>query len=266
MTTPTAKSKKPSKEFLTALKDLKLIWDAGRIYFHIPELKERTRIKLQKQDDLVELGRKEGLSPKFVYHELRKEESNCLICNKQIVGRNHKFLCPECNDREQRQEHKESSEQKKKALTPIERYVDKIRIDDETPEYQSTFKQVKEHQNERHARHVASIFGAIEKLTPSTKPANMTNKEWQREKQRNNLREEEQGVKSWAQIERNHKFEWKNSPWWIMDHTLKDIGCRCSADELRAGECCKTCKVLIKVHEYLLDKFKDASQGRSTII
>jgi hypothetical protein len=75
MTTPTAKSKKPSKEFLTALKDLNLIWDAGRIYFHIPKLKERTRIKLQKQDDLVELGRKEGLSPKFVYHELRKEES-----------------------------------------------------------------------------------------------------------------------------------------------------------------------------------------------
>jgi hypothetical protein len=71
MTTPTAKSKKPSKEFLAALKDLKLIWDAGRIYFHMPELKERTRIKLQKQDDLVELGRKEGLSPKFVYHELR---------------------------------------------------------------------------------------------------------------------------------------------------------------------------------------------------
>ena len=32
----------------------------------------------------------------------------------------------------------------------------------------------------------------------------------------------------------------------------------CEVDELRAGECCKTCKILRKVHEYMLDKFKDA--------
>jgi hypothetical protein len=83
--TTTAKSKQPSEAFQAALKDLKLIWEGGVIHTHTPRRKEQTRIKLQKHKELVELGKKERLSAKFISHELTKLESNCLLCDKRLI-------------------------------------------------------------------------------------------------------------------------------------------------------------------------------------
>jgi hydroxylamine reductase (hybrid-cluster protein) len=124
----------------------------------------------------------------------------------------------------------------------------------------------KEGQKENEDRTNATIQQRIERVRDRVKPEGITNKEWQREKQGNKLRAKEQGVRTEVQRDRDDKFKEENSPNWVMRDTLDNITCMCEVDELRAGGCCKTCKVLRKVHEYMLDKFKDAAEGRSTII
>jgi hypothetical protein len=268
--TSTARSKQPSEAFQAALKDLKLIWEGGVIHTHTPRRKEQTRIKLQKHKELIELGKKESLSAKFISHELTKLESNCLLCNKRFIEseRYHAFLCPECDDKARRQEYKETQEEKKKEQLPIERYCGAIL--DLRPTYDFSYEEAlklwKEGQKENEDRTNATIQQRIERVRDRVKPEGITNKEWQREKQGNKLRAKEQGVRTDVQRDRDDKFKEENSPNWVMRDTLDKITCMCEVDELRAGECCKTCKVLRKVHEYMLNMFKDAAEGRSTII
>ncbi|MDQ6862951.1 MAG: hypothetical protein M3044_03930 [Thermoproteota archaeon] len=134
-------------------------------------------------------------------------------------------------------------------------------------EYLVAAKEKDESIAERRKEHGRRMWqGITEKIHPPQKPEGMTNKEWQREKRRKKLELEEQGVKSMAQHDRDFKTELQLCPSWIISHELEKVLCECKADELRAGICCDTCKLLRKVHDYMLSLFKDAAEGRSTIV
>lgn len=65
----------------------------------------------------------------------------------------------------------------------------------------------------------------------------------------------------------DRKLEMNNTPMDLFEsEILSKIGCKCKAEELRQGVCCDTCRLIIRVKDYTLSLFKDAAQGRSTVI
>jgi hypothetical protein len=66
--------------------------------------------------------------------------------------------------------------------------------------------------------------------------------------------------------ESNNKLELNRSPVNLLSERIDKISCRCKAEEMRAGQFCKTCKILTKVNEYMESLLKNASEGRSSII
>ena len=90
------------------------------------------------------------------------------------------------------------------------------------------------------------------------KPDGMTNKQWIEEKRkRKRLRKEER-----FQEEADRILE-RQSPIYMFRQRVDEIGCRCEAEEMRRGIFCETCKLIRRVNEYMLDLFKNASQGRT---
>jgi hypothetical protein len=47
----------------------------------------------------------------------------------------------------------------------------------------------------------------------------------------------------------------------ILEDNLREIGCMCTAEELRQNKFCNTCHLLARVKEYLLRLFKDTAEG-----
>lgn len=77
---------------------------------------------------------------------------------------------------------------------------------------------------------------------------------------------EEQDIRTdeyWEET-RNQTFRNMRTPWSMLNHNIDSIGCQCKAENLKQGIYCKTCKLMLKVHEYMMDLFKDAAEGRST--
>jgi hypothetical protein len=70
--------------------------------------------------------------------------------------------------------------------------------------------------------------------------------------------------------ESNFKFVCNNSPKRRFESEVLDkIQCQCyfnSEEMRRTGNICKACVLILKVREYTLNLFKDAAQGRSTIL
>jgi hypothetical protein len=96
--------------------------------------------------------------------------------------------------------------------------------------------------------------------TTGVKPEGMTNKEWVEEKRKRMRLEKEERM----QQESDRKLKWNASPFRAFSKTVDRIGCRCKAEEIRKGVYCDTCKLIVRVHEYTLDLFKNTSQGRTT--
>ena len=44
-----------------------------------------------------------------------------------------------------------------------------------------------------------------------------------------------------------------------------EIGCRCQVEDMRQGVFCDTCRLLVRVHKYMLDLFKEAAKREDKI-
>jgi len=94
---------------------------------------------------------------------------------------------------------------------------------------------------------------------PEDKTEAVAKSEWEKQKKRNRLLAIEQ------RKERKANWELKmNSPVHMFSKMIDKIGCRCEAEEMRAGKFCDTCTLIVKVNEYTVDLFKRASQGRTS--
>jgi hypothetical protein len=71
-------------------------------------------------------------------------------------------------------------------------------------------------------------------------------------------------------IKRDWDFVINNTPKRLFENeVLRKIECKCFYDSektKRTGEICKACALILKVSEYTFNLFKDAAQGRSTIL
>ena len=93
---------------------------------------------------------------------------------------------------------------------------------------------------------------------PENKPKGMTDKEWKKQKTR--LRKERREENK--QRELDDKLLSHFTPWTMLKDQIGTIHCRCEAQGIRQGHFCDTCKLLVKVNEFLIRLFKDSAQGR----
>jgi hypothetical protein len=48
----------------------------------------------------------------------------------------------------------------------------------------------------------------------------------------------------------------------MLENTIMEMGCRCQVEDMRQGVFCDTCRLLVHVHKYMLDLFKEAAKTR----
>lgn len=148
-------------------------------------------------------------------------------------------------------------ERQRQKETPIERYCNDIL--GIKPDYKMTFEEhkhlEKDSWNER-----CEEMDQIDRYEDFfyEKPDGMTNKEWREKKRLIKLKRK--------QRESDLEFQITSSPNWLIKETIDKIQCRCTAEGLRNGIVCDTCKLLVKVNDYMMNLFKDAAEGRSSVI
>ena len=256
MTTVTAEPGEPSEEFMTALKELKPMWNDNNT---IP-----IELLQEKYNNLITLGKKEGLSLAFTNYKLNEITTNCNECNQQInIDRNRERLCPDCKDKKERQEYQEYQEETKREEDPIERYSNKIL--GIFPVYEISYEESKkiEEENSQYRNKIANEFLESEaELKTQNKPEGITKTQWAKEK-----RNKRRLLKAQAQEYRSDsKLRFEGSPSYLIGKRIDKIPCDCTAPNMRHGKFCKTCILLRKVNDYMLDLFKGISEGRSTVI
>jgi hypothetical protein len=60
------------------------------------------------------------------------------------------------------------------------------------------------------------------------------------------------------------RADWKlrmNTPIHLLEKTIRKIGCRCKPEDMRQGVFCDTCRLLVLVHKYLMNLFKEAAES-----
>jgi hypothetical protein len=147
---------------------------------------------------------------------------------------------------------------------PIERYCYDIR--EEVADYEISFREQlrlegeSEHQSKvRWIEEAKDIRIARDFLRK--KPEEMTKTQWTKEKRKRKRLEKEE-IK---QQQTDSNLKQYGSPLSLFSKRVKKIGCRCEAEAMRRGIFCDTCRLLVKVDGYMLDLFKNASQGRTSI-
>ncbi len=276
MTTTT--NKEPSEEFMTALNELKLVWHD---YLH-PTNHDSWNLIHKQYSNLLTLARTENLPFRFVDYKLNEITTNCKECNQQItIHRKDEQFCPSCLEKKQKQEWLEECEEERRKEDPIKRYCHKIRgtipyyerpfifEPNSPPEelYEDKFKRImsgdtkdgreEAMREEWTRRKERNSYNDIK-----NKPEGMTKTEWIKEGRRKRQLQKEEG----KQDQLDEKFKYKNSPISMFEDMIDKISCECKGEELRQGTICKTCKLVTKLHQYTLDLFKDAAEGRSTVI
>jgi hypothetical protein len=157
----------------------------------------------------------------------------------------------------------EYCKEKLKEEEPIERYCYDIR--GIAPDYDLSFEEhlkcEQEWENIRRAR-MQQFDKEIEEEASGfyrVKPEGMTNRQWIEEKRKRerSKREDRKERESDEKLERQNPFH-------LFKRRVDKIGCECKAEAMRRGIFCNTCKLIIRVDEYMLELFKKASQGRTT--
>jgi hypothetical protein len=245
-----AEPNQPSEEFMTALKELKPIW---------LDMDSRSDINMDWIEthyrNLIELGKKEGLSVHEVNHKLDEIVANCRDCNEQIMINQHSHrLCRACKDKKERQEYQEYQEETKRDEDPIERYSNKIL--GIIPEYESSYEEQKKIEVENWEIRSKAGHELLERESEVTrdKPEGMTKKQWDKERRRKKrlLREEDKEARA------NSELSYHGTPNHLIEKRIRKIPCECEAEKMRHGIICKTCRLLVKVNDYMLSLFKDA--------
>ena len=89
------------------------------------------------------------------------------------------------------------------------------------------------------------------------KPEGMTEEEWRIKKRRADKEEREQMKQN--KVDQNLLST--VTPSAILDDYLCEIGCRCTAEDVRQAKFCNTCILLAKVNQYLMRLFKDTVEA-----
>jgi hypothetical protein len=175
---------------------------------------------------------------------------------------NAKYTAIQTNElREEKRKWKEDCRRKNKEDDLIERYCYDIR--GESPEYESTFEEmIKIRRAGDQAARMSEKFyeTAGQRSLIRNKPEGMTTKQWINEKRRQKLLLKEQ----MKQEQLDSDLESSKNPLSLFVNRLEKVGCRCKAEQMRRGIVCDTCRLIVKVHEYTLDLFNRASQGRTS--
>jgi hypothetical protein len=160
---------------------------------------------------------------------------------------------------------KECEEEKKsRMLDPIRYYAEQIRNEEDyysltLEEKEAWDKESWDYRIELSDQEIAerkAVHGGIKK------------KEGMSDEEYKKLRNREYRRKT-IQDNKQHKADRaikEKTPWNILYHKLWSISCRCTAEEMRQGIFCETCILLKKVDNYMLDLFKNAAEGRSSIV
>jgi hypothetical protein len=52
----------------------------------------------------------------------------------------------------------------------------------------------------------------------------------------------------------------------VFKKRIGETGCKCEGEHIRvAGEYCDTCRLIVKVDEYMMNIFRNAAQGRTSL-
>jgi hypothetical protein len=231
----------------------------------------------------------------------RMVDTNCVQCGEPTVVSSDAYVydaeCNECNIKRRKREHEEYAEKMRLEAEqyPIIKYCNDIR--GIAQYWQIPFeileRDEREHGTERYIHDLEEAGKRIdERLTfdnrNTTNKAEFTNyfrKEHiedvntgkitnaqfneQLEEEWNYIRHRKRAdIEARKERDRDFNFESRNSPFYRYQYDILDkIGCKCHKENMRlTGKICKTCKLMLKVREYTLTLFKDAAQGRSSIL
>jgi hypothetical protein len=166
----------------------------------------------------------------------------------------------EIEDREESKKYfEETIMPQKESETELEKYCRDIRgeVADWELTFEEFYKQQKEHEKSRDK--ILTEFEQLQNSFDNTRrPKGISNKEWEKRRKRikRELREQRK------QKELDDKLVFTMSPLAMMEDKISSIRCRCEAEQIRAGHYCDTCKLLVKVNDFLMRLFKDTAQGR----
>lgn len=172
---------------------------------------------------------------------------------------------------EQQFDYKQSQEEerKKHQLNLLLHYSAKIH--GVVPEYEKSYEEQQEERGDNletreELFHEESAENMILDSTPK-KPEGITKTQWLKE-----VRQKRKKIKEKRKQRRlDEKYEFLNSPQERYIEMLEGFrwggsACECEAEKMRAGICCKTCKLFIPLREYTIQLFKDAAEGRSSYV
>lgn len=247
----------PSKNFLRELADFKAYWFSHDELNHDKESMER------RYHEFLESGYRKGLSHDFIMQKIYEIRTNCNECNHEItIDRRHERLCPTCNEVKEKVKWKEWQDKAKRAEDPIRRYGNFIL--GIVPDYEISYEENKEMEKESWKKRREILDKEFDEKSKLhwPKPEGMTKTQRLKEKRR----KRRLAIEERKEREHNDKLWFESRPQWLIQKRIDKIPCACTAEEIRAGRFCKTCKLLVRVNEYMQDLFKNASEGRSSIV
>jgi hypothetical protein len=151
----------------------------------------------------------------------------------------------------------EYCEEQKQKETQIERYCNQIL--GIKPDYEMTFEESSRLEEENWNARCKGMYECHQEHDfLYEKPEGMTVKEWKEKKRLIKLERK--------QRERDSYLEITSTPNWLIAETIQKIKCDCMAEGIRNGVTCDTCKLLVKVNDYMMNLFKDAAEGRSSVV
>lgn len=259
---------------------------ADRVSFELRDIRDK------REQIIYEIGAKEGLSRNFIYESIYKRnprQVSCLKgCGKQLTvyskyEPDYKATCPECTEKEARDEHKNFQERLRKEaeVNPLIKYghdinntvpfweisyeMERKRIESKSESSIESSALSREWSEEQ--KYIARNFK--QQLPYKDRPADcndMSEEQWWKHVYKRRLELKEKAKQRELDEELRH-----NSPTRQILRMLGTVyggggsGCECKAEYMRQGQFCPVCRLMVKVWEYTKNIFKDAAQGRSPI-
>ncbi len=185
----------------------------------------------------------------------------------------HDWLCSVCQVEKDKHEYYELQSKKRhdlesrNKLYPVLEYCYNIRCIDHE-DLSRTFeedkalpdlnKEFRDEIKQEYIQDCIILAGKIHK----PKPEVISKAKWERQQRRARKAIREKHKQEAA----DQKLEAEGTPQYHLREQIDEIGCECKAEEIRAGKFCDTCKLLLKVEQYMIDLFKRESEGRGTIL
>ena len=139
-------------------------------------------------------------------------------------------------------------EQAKKG-DPIVRYCDDIRGG--IPYYELSFEEMQELEDENNEERKDRMDELLNNRFTDTK--------------RSTKEERRQYRLDKKQREKDRQLE-NTTPIRIFERRVRKIGCECEGERIRvAGEYCEICRLIVKANGYMMNLFRNAAQGRTSL-